>query len=493
MKFFLLFFLYFLSLISCEYIFPTQNNVIVLDDKTFGYSMRVYKYMLVFFYTDNCEECKTFLPEYEKIASEILKENIATAKIDARAEPVTAQTYKVNKYPTIILFIKGNNNIINYTGKFNKEELLDFVKQKSEPKFKILTTDKELEEYTAKHEAIVVYFGNNPQEKYEYTLAERKILDVPFALVESKELISKYTKSDSLVTIFKKFDELRNDLTEIKSEKIINFVENYSVPKITNFDTKTAPIVFTYHKPTLVVFADKNSEEFNQYKFILYPIADKYLGKIKVMLTDANDGLAIKLAELMGVHDEDMPTVRIIEASDKIAKKYLMKGEINEKNILNFVENWENKKLKEYFKTEEIPEYNDREVFILVGKSFKKEVLSNDKDVLVLFFAPWCKYCKEFYPKYEELARKIKDRNPNLLIAKMDVTENDVEGFPINNFPSVEFYPGNKKNQLPLHFPYKKGINELIKFVKENAFHKVDVEGVKIEEQVLFGEKNEEL
>ena len=119
MKFFLLFFLYLLSFISCEYIFPTQNNVIVLDDKTFGYSMRVYKYMLVFFYTDNCEECKTFLPEYEKIASEILKENIATAKIDARAEPVTAQTYKVNKYPTVILFIKGNNNIINYTGKFN--------------------------------------------------------------------------------------------------------------------------------------------------------------------------------------------------------------------------------------------------------------------------------------------------------------------------------------------------------------------------------------
>ena len=495
MKYFSLLFIYLLSLISCEFVFPTENNVVPLTDKTFGYSMRIYKYMIVFFYKENCEECKTFLPVFEKIAGEIRKENIAAAKIDGKSEPVTARTYKIGKYPTIILFIKGNNNIINYTGKLDKEELSNFIKKETTPKFKIFNTDKELEEYSAKHDAIVVYFGNDPKEKYEFTLAERKILEVPFVVIESKELISKYTKLNSVITIFKKFDELRNDLSDIKSEKIITFIENYSVPKVTNFDTRTAPIVFSEYKPTLVVFAEKDTEEFNQYKKILYPIADKYLGKIKVMICDANDGLAIKLAELMGVHDDDMPTVRIIEAGSKIAKKYLMKGDINEKNILSFVEDWENKKLKQYFKTEEIPEDNDREVYILVGKSFKKEVLENNKDVLVFFFAPWCKYCKWFYPKYEELARKIKDKNPKLLIAKMDATENDVEGFPINNYPSIEFYPGDRKNKSPLHFGYKKGINELIKFIKTNAYNKIDVDGVTVEEPepILLTERNEEL
>ena len=493
MNYFPLFLFYILSSISCDFVFPTERNVVPLSDKTFGYSLQIYKYMIVFFYKENCEECKTFLPEYEKIAGEFRKENIVAAKIDGKEDPITARSYNVNKYPTIILLIKGNNNIINYNGKLNKEDLTNFIKKETDPKFKIFNNDKQLQEYSSKHDAIVVYFGNDPEEKHEFILAERKIFDVPFVIIESKELISKYTKLKSVITIFKKFDELRNDLNEIKSDKIITFIENYSSPKITNFNTKTKPIIFSKYKPTLLLFAKKHSQEFNEYNKILYPIADKYLGKIKVMLTDATDGLAIKLAELMGVHENDMPTVRLIEASSRTVKKFLMKDDINKNNILDFIEDWENKKIKPYLKSEEIPEYNDREVFILVGKSFKKEVLSNDKDVLVFFYAPWCKHCNEFYPKYEELSRKIKDKNPKLLIAKIDSTENDVEDFPVNNFPSIEFYPGNRKNKKPLHFAYKRGINNLIKFIKQNSYNKINVDGIKIEEPVLLGEENEEL
>ena len=65
---------------------------------------------------------------------------------------------------------------------------------------------------------------------------------------------------------------------------------------------------------------------------------------------------------------------------------------------------------------------NDGEVFNLVGTSYKKDVIDNDKDIVVYFYAPWCEKCKSFYPRYERLARKLIKKNKKLMFAKKDAT-----------------------------------------------------------------------
>ena len=47
------------------------------------------------------------------------------------------------------------------------------------------------------------------------------------------------------------------------------------------------------------------------------------------------------------------------------------------------------------------------------------QVLLNDDDVLIEFYAPWCGHCKKLEPIYNELAAKLK-HNSKLRIAKMD-------------------------------------------------------------------------
>ena len=41
-------------------------------------------------------------------------------------------------------------------------------------------------------------------------------------------------------------------------------------------------------------------------------------------------------------------------------------------------------------KSQPIPENNNGPVFEVVGKNFNELVIKNDKDVLLLFYAPWC-------------------------------------------------------------------------------------------------------
>ena len=90
--------------------------------------------------------------------------------------------------------------------------------------------------------------------------------------------------------------------------------------------------------------------------------------------------------------------------------KYRLQGKINEENLIAFITQWEKGELKLYMQSEtEIKDVdNDGEVFNLVRTSYKKDVIDNDKDTVVYFYAPWREKCKSFYPRYERLATKLK-------------------------------------------------------------------------------------
>ena len=110
----------------------------------------------------------------------------------------------------------------------------------------------------------------------------------------------------------------------------------------------------------------------------------------------------------------------------------------------------------------------------LVGKNFKKEVLENDKDVLVYFVSPKCKKCQEFEPELEKLAMKLKQNNDKIIFATIDATLNDIEELTFHYFPTIMLYPGNAKDQEPIELKGKKNSVEIIeKFIKKHAFNKI--------------------
>lgn len=74
--------------------------------------------------------------------------------------------------------------------------------------------------------------------------------------------------------------------------------------------------------------------------------------------------------------------------------KYKFSKEVTKENLEAFVSDFNNNKLETYKKSEEIPEKNDEPVKVIVGKNYESEVINNEKDILVKFYAPWCGHCK---------------------------------------------------------------------------------------------------
>ena len=60
-----------------------------------------------------------------------------------------------------------------------------------------------------------------------------------------------------------------------------------------------------------------------------------------------------------------------------------------------------------HIKSEVPPEDNDGPVTIVTGKTFNDIVMNEDKDVLTMFYAPWCGHCKKLEPTWDELGEAV--------------------------------------------------------------------------------------
>lgn len=74
-------------------------------------------------------------------------------------------------------------------------------------------------------------------------------------------------------------------------------------------------------------------------------------------------------------------------------------------NLQVFLTKLKADELEPYLKSEAVPT-QDGPVTVAVGKNFH-EVVSDERDALIEFYAPWCGHCKKLAPTYDELGEAV--------------------------------------------------------------------------------------
>ena len=472
--------------IICIDKFPVENSTIILTDSSIEKAIEQYENIIIYFYAPWCGHCRVFEPEYQKASPILQKDNIYLAKIDSSNNNLSTQKYKVNGFPTIIFFKKGIP--YEFEGGRSGKELINWARKKAGNPLQILQTKEDLKQFKSNNDICLVYFGDSTEDIKRFSDVSMLIEEYPFAIVKNSSLINKYSKNGTII-LYKQFDEKESELKNFNKRKLLEFIKQNALPKVMVLNDRSVQYIFQKKNPALVLFASNETQYWNNYVELLIKISDNIKRKIALVMTDIKEGIESRLADYVGINQKDLPLVAILDTRKEF-KKYIMKEEINYENIINFIKDWEENKLKRSLKSEKEPKDNNGNVLILVGKTYEKEVINNDKDVMVIFYAPWCNHCKEFMPKYEEAA-KIMKGNDKLIMAKIDGSANEVESVAITGFPIILFYPGNKKKEEPIQYNGKRTTEDIIKFIKTYSFNKMEDIG-EDEEEVVDNKKNEE-
>ena len=57
---------------------------------------------------------------------------------------------------------------------------------------------------------------------------------------------------------------------------------------------------------------------------------------------------------------------------------------------------------------------------LILGEDLN-DVIKENEDILIDFYAPWCKHCQILAPQFERAAQILNEEEPPILLAKVDV------------------------------------------------------------------------
>merc|ERR1712159_34011 len=443
----------------------SASDVVVGNEKNFDQLVSGSKFVLAEFYAPWCGHCKNLEPEYEKAAA-TLKTNpdLKLVKVDATQEKALAEKYAVQGFPTLKFFVSGKAQ--EYGGGRDHDSIVQWLKKKTGPSTVKLTDKASLDAFAKDHEAVLLgLFQDGDAEFAEFEKAAAG-LSIPVGVTADPDLAQQYTPSK--VVMVQKFDDkLAKYSGAMSSGEIAEWATANSMPLVIQFTQETEDKIFGEDAPKRHVLA-LHSEGYTDKANLdreLAAVAKEYRGKFLVISVEKvqdNEGVF----NFFGVSDASKPTIISIDQSKSGMKKFFYDGEQEHHAIKAWLADVLAGKLDPVLKSEEPPADNNGPVKVVVGKTFKQEVVESGKDVMMEFYAPWCGHCKALEPEYNALGEAFKGVD-SVVIAKMDATANEIEEPEVQGFPTLYFYKAGAKEPVKYHLG--RTAKEMEKYIRSNA------------------------
>jgi protein disulfide-isomerase A1 len=472
------FLLSFVALLACAYASNVEldEGVMVLTDDNFNQVIEENPFILVEFYAPWCGHCKKLAPEYSQAAKTLAKLDppIPIAKLDATAHEKAAEKFGIKGFPTLKLFKSGSPS--DYEGGRTAGDIVSWLKKKSGPSVKTLT-EGDIESFKSEGKVVVVgHFTSDSDAEYkQYAATADSFDDVPFGAVLGG--------ASNSVKVYKDFDEKEATFSgKVEKSALSSFVSEHRLPLVIPFNQDTARLLFGEEQPVRVQLLLMTKGDDTESLSVFGENAKKFKGKVLFVHVDETQE---RVMSYFGVKESDLPTSVLVQMPKDGGMKKFFPPTKSAKDHEAFINDFFAGKLKPSLKSDDVPNTQDEDVYVLVGKEFEKVALDDDKDVLVEFYAPWCGHCKALAPKYDALAESLKDIK-SVVVAKMDSTANEIDHPDINisGFPTLKFFPAKSGGKV-LDYEGKRETQDLLDFIHKNA-------GIKFTKPAVESESDEE-
>eukprot|EP00300_Choanocystis_sp_HF-7_P014446 c18690_g1_i1.p1 GENE.c18690_g1_i1~~c18690_g1_i1.p1 ORF type:complete len:900 (-),score=260.32 c18690_g1_i1:129-2828(-) len=178
---------------------------------------------------------------------------------------------------------------------------------------------------------------------------------------------------------------------------------------------------------------------------------DKVLHVIVPVNSDQGQGIVRFFQIPQQQNGAFVPTALITE-THKAFKNFRFNGAPNRDSLNQFENNFRAGALRPTLKSQLPKEKFTEGALDLVGSEFIDYVMSNKKDALLFLYSPTCPVCLEFSPVFDALAQRLAPMADSLVVAKFDMTQNqlDHDMIELTGYPTLYFVPGDNKQHAIL-------------------------------------------
>lgn len=436
----------------------------------------LFPFVFIFFYfsrfdTYPCIEIPLFFlflisfaqalaPEFDKAAKDLAGKHMI-AKVDCTEHRDLCSEYGVRGFPTLKM-VSADGTTTEYNDARKADAITRWVIKQNSPAYVVVKTDAEVAEAKAKSGAdrqfvLVTSSETSP--------AAVEFIKVSNALRDSADFIIQVVDgAKDTVTLFRTFDEPEVPYKgDVNAEALTTFAKRESVPLFGEIGPQTFQKYVERDLPIVWAFIDYTDDAQAAYPETLKEVAREFRDKVIFAKLDGK-----RWGEHAKTFGLASATPGFVIEDRKNRKNYVLAKEITPENVAAHVKAFSSGTLEPTLRSQEIPATNDGPVKVVVGKSFDDIVMDEGKDVLVAVTASYCVHCKNLVPIYEELAKSLAD-NENIVIAKVDGTENDTP-IDVRGFPTIYFYPATKEGKSkPIQYSGARTVEGFTEFLKEHG------------------------
>jgi protein disulfide isomerase len=434
-----------------------DDLIIKLTNDNFDEEIQKHEYLLIEFYTPWSGNSIKLADEFRRAADLLSKSgsSIRIAQANCHEEKELNTRFGITDYPVFKLYKNGELSDISLDVYF-AEQIIDILRKNKGPLVREVKNKEEIDELFKQNEKIIVYYGDNKEslELFTQTAEDSRVIFVYCGSEcneDNKEQIVLLIKGNEPETLSFPFTE----------ESIKSLIDNNNYPYISYANGFIVDHVFENNKKVLFYFI-KNDDEFVD---IIKEVANQYKKKMYFIIANQeSETLTNSLLDYFVIIRNELPQIRVSNViSEDEVYHYKFENKFTSDNLKEFINDFLNDKLESYVRSEPIPEYQGM-IYKLVAKTFEKEVLNSNKNVLVRFYAPEDGNSKSMVGDYNKLANAFKGVD-NLLIAEINVLANELD-VPIEGYPTLKLYLVNDKSN-PIDYLEKRHFNDMKDFLNE--------------------------
>ena len=443
--------------------FSRDNTVLIIDDNNFNKTISHFKTILIEFTSKWCGNlCEKISEDVTKASIQLYKNkpriNIGRVYLDNNKK--IEQQVNASKFPTLIYYENGIPQ--DFTGVMNVKGIIKWMLKKNNPPLIELNTLSEISNFKNTHQVSIIYFGNNTNHISSLHTLAKEDGDNFYGYCDFETAYTNYNAKKGMVVLYKNYGEERTELSgKLTLNGLKQFIIKNSANTLLELNDEAFKLIYEYKQPALIVFVDKNDMNHHDiYDRLFKKVGESIYGKLKFIRSGVATQSEMHLVKLLSIDKKKLPALRIVDFRDERKRKfYEFEGKVNEKEIVDFVNEWEKGKLSIMLKGENPPsekEKYENGLIKVVSKTFKKEVFDDKRNVLVYFYS---KYMEEGVKKigiFEWIGMDVyenEEKNKMLKLVKINVGENELENLKITTFPKITLYKyNNNDNKIEIQF-----------------------------------------